>query len=286
VRSVTVDADAFPVEIVVVWSGYNDPPSEWEWELGSARSICEPLPGLSRARNAGIRAAHGRLIAFTDDDAYCRPGWLRVLHRSWKAGNSLVGGPLRVVWPKGTPPWITPNVEAMFSFSGSDRPFNLKRGESLVGPNMAIDRKVALALGGFDERLGHGARTATMGEDSDLCARAISAGYRLRFEPQAVVEHRIEPQAATRQNYVRRMFRLGKTLAILSPPRLRKGLSFRRLARATLELTSVPFSRRPTERVATAAFLIGSFIGSNTEPMSARRDRPPLKDNTAEPGTK
>src|SRR5262249_23176190 len=44
-------------------------------------------------------------------------------------------------------------------------------------------------VGGFDERLGPGTRLPAA-EDNDLGLRLLEAGYRIRYVPEAVVEHR------------------------------------------------------------------------------------------------
>lgn len=41
------------------------------------RLVAEPEPGLSRARNCGLRHATGDLILMTDDDCYVQPEWVQ-----------------------------------------------------------------------------------------------------------------------------------------------------------------------------------------------------------------
>lgn len=43
------------------------------------RPVFEPRLGHARARNAGVRAARGQVVAFTDDDVAVDPGWLRAV---------------------------------------------------------------------------------------------------------------------------------------------------------------------------------------------------------------
>ncbi|MET0414404.1 MAG: glycosyltransferase family A protein, partial [Actinoplanes sp.] len=52
--------------------------------VDGVRLIEEPLPGLSRARNAGLAAARGELVAFTDDDVEVDPRWLEALSRPFE----------------------------------------------------------------------------------------------------------------------------------------------------------------------------------------------------------
>ena len=57
---------------------------------GRVRYLFEAQQGLSNARNAGIREAHGEIIAFTDDDITVEPTWLQNLTASlarWLLGR-------------------------------------------------------------------------------------------------------------------------------------------------------------------------------------------------------
>lgn len=258
------------VEVLVVWSGRVEPPAWGSTLPASVRQVTEAVPGVARARNVALHASGGRLVAFTDDDAWCRPGWLTALRKGWQEGATIVGGPVCVVWPRGMPRWVTPNAEAMFGLWAGDEPLELGAGGTLIGPNMAMDRERALSLGGFDERLGHGAGTRLMGEETDICRRAAVAGLRVLYDPRAVVEHRIEPRAATRRNYLWRMFRLGRTQAILDRPTSGGWSPAGRTLRGLVRASSSLVSARPTERMAEAAWLLGAAGGMAELRSSAR----------------
>jgi len=88
-------------EIVVVDNGSDDTTvdvvREWERRDERMRSVFEPEIGLSRAKNAGIRAARGRLIMFTDDDVIVPEQWIATyvdfFSRS-PATRVVAGGPV------------------------------------------------------------------------------------------------------------------------------------------------------------------------------------------------
>src|SRR5712691_696604 len=76
--------DSVPWEVLVVDNNSNDQTRKVVEEFchqnpGRFRYLFEPQPGLSYARNAGIREARGDIIAFMDDDVIVEPTWLQNL---------------------------------------------------------------------------------------------------------------------------------------------------------------------------------------------------------------
>ena len=177
---------------------------------GSARAVAgahpgvrwlhEPRPGLSVARNAGLRACTRPLVAFTDDDTRAHPNWTAELvdaferHPEATAVTGLV-----------LPAALDTEAERFFQFDmggfGSrhvpvrfDARFfaaNLALAPQVwrigAGANMAFRRAVFDRVGGFDERLGAGA--AGCSEDSELWYRILADGGVCLYEPRAVVDH-------------------------------------------------------------------------------------------------
>jgi len=128
--------------------------------------------GAAAARNMGVRAARGSLLAFCDADDVVRPGWLASM--SAALGDSdLVAGVFDFGALHGDANSLpAPAATRQLGFL----PFGLSA-------NLAVRREVFEAIHGFAEEL-------SPGEDVDLCWRLQLAGYRFAVAADAVVEKR------------------------------------------------------------------------------------------------
>lgn len=150
-----------------------------------ATLVREDLPGASRARNAGWRAARHELVALTDDDCLPDPGWLT----AYAAASASDEG--------ATFFWGAVTVETTGTGTaeqGLDGPPTAAHGDdvSLLGPscNMAVRRAALERVGGFDVELGAGT-SLRAAEDRDLQVRLLAAGGRGAFVPDALVQHEL-----------------------------------------------------------------------------------------------
>lgn len=136
--------------------------------------------GLGAARNTGLAAATGEIVAYTDDDARPDPHWLTYLGAGFmSSAHAGLGG------PNLAPPGDGPIAECVANAPGGPIHVLLSdtEAEHIPGCNMAF-RKVALEkIGGFDPRF----RTA--GDDVDVCWRIQDSGDTLGFCPAALVWH-------------------------------------------------------------------------------------------------
>ena len=120
------------------------------------RYLREERVGLCAARNTGWKAARGRIIAFFDDDALARPGWLSAIREGFADDTSgpigVIGGPAHAIWQAPRPPWLADTVASCLTIIdwGPSRKliFDPDR-EWLVGANMAVSRDALEEVGGF-----------------------------------------------------------------------------------------------------------------------------------------
>lgn len=162
----------------------------------------EPTPGLSQARNTGLKNATGDIVAFTDDDVAVDRLWLRELAAGFDRAEGVdcvtglvPSGELRtrvqgyfddrVSWSKN----LTPRVYRLADPPADLPMFPFCVGEFGTGANFALRRSAALELRGFDTAFGVGTRTGG-GEDLDMFTRLILDGRTLVMHPSALVWHR------------------------------------------------------------------------------------------------
>jgi GT2 family glycosyltransferase len=189
------------------------------------RYVEEPRPGLSRARNRGLAAAQGDLVAFVDDDTFLDRGWIRCFAERFERGGDVdcVTG---LILPLELESDSQLLLDQFAGFGKGFRPrtfrhsdddgmpvFPYAPGAIGSGANTVMRRSVALAVGGFDSNLGAGTPAAG-GEDLDLYMRLILEGHVIAYEPSAIVWHRHPdgPERLQRQVY-RYGVGLGATLA-------------------------------------------------------------------------
>ena len=198
------------------------------------RIVEEPVAGLSRARNAGVGAARGDIIAFTDDDIVVDGRWAGALRRAFadRPDVTCVTGPILPASLE-TPAQLLMERFATLgkgferrSYSIADPPdpaeqplFPFTAGYFGSGGNAALRRETIVAIGGFDPVLGAGT-PARGGEDLDLFIRLLLAGYVLLYEPSAVVWH---PHPETLQRLSREVFDYGVGLGSMLTRRVVAG---------------------------------------------------------------
>ncbi len=178
-----------PIEIVIVDNGSSDttPSLVAAWcaaQSFPARLLHEHRPGLARARNRGLAAVRGAIIAMTDDDCVLHDGYFDALSRCFAEldAPAIVGGRILLGNPADLAVTIKledhPMVADPATFPGG----------FVMGANLTFTRCVLDRIGGFDERFGAGAPFVAA-EDTDFLFRALGHGIALRYDPRFVVDH-------------------------------------------------------------------------------------------------
>jgi GT2 family glycosyltransferase len=166
-------------EVIVVDDGSSDATAAITREYGF-RLISTENRGLSNARNTGLEAATGEIVAYLDDDAYPDPHWLTYLAATFlSTTHAGVGG------PNIEPPGDGPIADCVANAPGNPAHVLIsdQEAEHIPGCNMAFRKACLEAIGGFD------AQFRTAGDDVDVCWRLRQRGWTLGFSPAAMVWH-------------------------------------------------------------------------------------------------
>ena len=201
------DQDHANFDILVVDNGSGEGIAELCRARGAA-CIREPLPGLTRARNLGARAARSSIVAYIDDDAIAESGWLTALVRPFAdPGVAAVAGRTQYMKSRGESLEMTGEFAAG---EGRDRRSAVveqsTRGWFALacfggigdGNTMAFRRHLLTSSVRFDERIGRG-RLIDGGDEHVAFMSLISDGYRVAHVADAVVRHPAPSNDAARR---------------------------------------------------------------------------------------
>ena len=176
----------------------------------------EGAPGLSGARNTGMRAAACGITVFLDDDAAARPGWLASLVQPYDDPQVVAtGGGIYPVWPARTPRWMPPEFYWVVGCSYRGLPDTTSVVRNPIGANMSMRTAEALAVGGFDAVIGRVGTKPRGCEETELAIRltASQPGSAVLYVPAAVVDHNVSRERVTFSYFVRRNWHEGQSKA-------------------------------------------------------------------------
>jgi len=171
-------------EIIIVDDGSKDGTREMVgiYQKGTNRNLkyfYQQNKGPGAARNTGIRNSEGSLIVFIDDDCIASSNWLQEIIGGFDDFNVAgVGGRIKTIATKSI-------ISEYCSYIGvMEKP--IMQGDTvkyLVGANSSFRKEHLNAAGWFNETIPLG------GEDLDISFRLEQAGYKLKFNPEAVIYH-------------------------------------------------------------------------------------------------
>jgi GT2 family glycosyltransferase len=189
-------------DVIVVNDGSKDATPAIAAEF-PVQMISIPNGGLSNARNVGMRAATGEIIAYCDDDAYPDPHWLHYLAHTYMTTDVAGAG-----GPNLPPPGDGPIAEAVANAPGGPNHVLLTdtEAEHIPGCNSSYRRSALIAVDGYDPAF------QVAGDDVDLCWRIQDNVGKVGFHPAAMVWHHRRNSIVT---YYRQQRGYGRAEALL-----------------------------------------------------------------------
>ncbi len=168
------------VEVIVVNDGSKDETGSVARRYPDVRVIDIPNGGLSAARNAGLAAAGGDIVAYTDADCRVDADWLTYLVHPMLVSDVVgVGGPNVVPTDD---PWVAQCV-ARAPGGPTHVMLDDRIAEHVPGCNMAFRRESLVAVYGFNPVY------LRAGDDVDICWRLQAKNLQVAFAPAALVWH-------------------------------------------------------------------------------------------------
>lgn len=207
----SVLANRYPDFDVVVVSRGADDEGVATVDIGGRRvtTIAAPGDGLAAARNAGLLAASGEVVAFVDEGAVVDGDWVDAVARAFAAADDVdcvtglvPSAELRTPaqrWHDAHTPGARTVRRRVFRLDDAvdDLPLHPFAAAAYgTGANLAVRRAAALRIGGFDTAFGPGTSVGG-GDDLDLFTRLLFAGSAIAVEPAAIAWQRSADDVAS-----------------------------------------------------------------------------------------
>ena len=168
------------LEVLVVDDASSDASGAVARRAGARVLVNATRRNAGGARNAGIEATSGELLAFLDADAVAAPDWLSRARRAFEADSSIAGVGGRIVNGR-----LSRYGDLDYFLNHSEWIAGGRAGEKASIPTMAIVyRRDSVGTARFPE--------SNSGEDTAFALAVASRGGRLWWDPEIVVTHRHE----------------------------------------------------------------------------------------------
>ncbi|HEX3793976.1 MAG TPA: glycosyltransferase [Acidimicrobiales bacterium] len=168
--------------------------------------------GASGNRNSGVLATSTALVAFLDDDASAKPGWLMHLTAIFEDPEVIcAGGSVNPAWEVAEPRWFPFEFAWVIGASHTGLPTANATVRNVWSENMVVRRNIFDEVGGF--RLDFGkVGTTSRPEDTDLCLRMQKAAPNgaIMYVPDAKVDHHVSKERGTFQFFLKRCYSEGR----------------------------------------------------------------------------
>jgi glycosyltransferase involved in cell wall biosynthesis len=206
-------------ELLIVDNASPDGTGAWLAQGGwqridiDCRVVHENRLGVAHARNRALAEAKGEYVVFLDDDETPEPDWLVNLEQVIDFHHpAAIGGRIRAHLPNGRPDWLTGELLGFLGeldYGSAERALTETSTPIFTG-NAVFHRQTVLDAGGFDGNLGRRGNIQSGGEDTELYRRLVNLKKTVRWAPQAIIHHRIEPWKLRRTYFLQLHYHQGR----------------------------------------------------------------------------
>lgn len=190
----TIDKSRF--EIIIVNNNSTDNTEEiaqgFSKNNNNIKYFKETIIGYSAPRNCGWKNALGNIVAYIDDDEAASPDWLESIKKAFQIEEKpdIVGGICLVKYDKTPPDWFTESMGG--TNKNRQKGILNQRNDCYLGcGNIAFKKEVLEKLKGFSDNFNMKNDLLMIGEDTDICQRARKTGFRLYYDPEIKIYHRM-----------------------------------------------------------------------------------------------
>jgi cellulose synthase/poly-beta-1,6-N-acetylglucosamine synthase-like glycosyltransferase len=182
-------------------------------------------------RNLGIKKAEGEIVTFIDDDAIADKNWLKTLTRHYDDEKVVcVGGKIVPKFLAKVPSFLKQLPEGVFKGFISETLLSFDEATAIDKPllwgcNLSFRKSIFDDVGLFDENLGRTTDKLISEDETELQRRILTKGFKLIYEPKAIVTHLIDEKRLTKKWFIQRSFWQGYSEIL----RTRNQKNFKRL---------------------------------------------------------
>jgi glycosyltransferase involved in cell wall biosynthesis len=172
-------------------------------------------PGLSAARNLGIRKAKGDIIAFVDDDVVLPPDWAEEMINAYQ-DDSIIGvtGPALPLWEDESMSWLPEELYWIISCTAWCGWNQTREVRNAWGMNMSFKTEAFQKCGDFSNKFGY--HKGPMAEDNEfsLIVKA-KTGKRIIYHPNVRLWHRVHKYRLSQRFIKERAYWIGHSRRML-----------------------------------------------------------------------
>ncbi len=167
--------------------------------------------GLSNARNIGIKASTGDIVAFIDDDAEAEVDWLEYLVEPYSDINTgCVGGKALPKFESPPPNWFEKKLWGWVGLQDLGEVRKIiekgKTQEYPVGCNISFRKSIFNQMGFFREDLGRIKKSLLSYEETEICNRILALDYKIIYEPKGIVQHFVPKYRISLKYFIQRYY--------------------------------------------------------------------------------